>query len=109
MKDIQQLLGKKIRDLRTRRGMTQQQLGEKADLNYKYVGAIERGEKNPTLLNLVKLGGALDVQLHVLFVFDNVVDDPPLVRSKIEGFLEKASEKDLRTIYRIIEVVLNKL
>jgi|SRR5215469_8531574 len=47
---------------RRRRGWTQEQLADRADLNRGYLGAIERGERNPTLDSLVKLAAALEMR-----------------------------------------------
>jgi transcriptional regulator with XRE-family HTH domain len=42
-----------------------------AALHWTYVGGIERGERNPTLINVEKLARALDISLPELFSFDN--------------------------------------
>ena len=44
MDDIRKGLGKRIRFLRESKGLTQEVLGEKAELSYKFVGEVERGE-----------------------------------------------------------------
>ncbi|HEU4701289.1 MAG TPA: helix-turn-helix transcriptional regulator [Conexibacter sp.] len=41
-------LGRALLELRARRGLSQEQLGADADLHRNYVGAIERGDINPT-------------------------------------------------------------
>ncbi|MFN3477313.1 MAG: helix-turn-helix transcriptional regulator [Candidatus Methylomirabilales bacterium] len=42
-REARALLGRRIKALRVRRELTQEALGERAGLNYKYLGAIERG------------------------------------------------------------------
>lgn len=54
-------LGKEIRDLRRKRGLTQEQLAELADLSTPYVSHLERGTKNPSLAVLVRLADCLQV------------------------------------------------
>ncbi|KKD39925.1 helix-turn-helix domain-containing protein [Limnoraphis robusta] len=54
-------LGSNIRQLRIKQGLSQEQLAEKADLHRTYVGAIERGERNVSLDNIVALAHALGV------------------------------------------------
>ena len=44
-------------------------------MNYKYLGAIERGEKNPSIENLEKIAVALKVKLHELFLFEHETED----------------------------------
>jgi len=59
--------GKKVRELRKTKGLSQEELAYKADLHRTYIGMIERAEKNITLENIKKLANAFDVQLKVLF------------------------------------------
>ncbi|MGN6189250.1 MAG: helix-turn-helix domain-containing protein [Conexibacter sp.] len=56
-------LGAAVRELRARRGMSQEELGARADLHRNYVGAIERGEINPTFRVLLKLEDGLGLPL----------------------------------------------
>ncbi len=67
MDNIQKGLGKRIRTLRRKRTFTQEELGEKAGLSYKFVGEIERGEVNPSLDSLVRIANSLDVKVGDLF------------------------------------------
>jgi len=59
--------GKTLRELRTERGLSQWALADKAGLDHNYVGMIERGERNPAVVNVVKLAKALDVAPSELF------------------------------------------
>ncbi len=56
-------LGENIRNLRESQGVSQEELAEKADLDRTYVGGVERGERNLTILSTLKLCKALDVEL----------------------------------------------
>jgi transcriptional regulator with XRE-family HTH domain len=58
-----QALGAAVRELRARRGFSQEQLGFRGDLHRNYVGAVERGEINPTLRVMLKLCDGLMVPL----------------------------------------------
>ena len=53
--------GKRVRELRTARGWTQEQLAERADLNWLQVGHIERGASDPKLSTIWKLSKALGI------------------------------------------------
>lgn len=46
--------------------MSQEELGERAELHRTYIGGIERGERNVSLLNMEKIANALKVKLSVL-------------------------------------------
>jgi DNA-binding XRE family transcriptional regulator len=58
--------GAAVRELRARRGLSQEQLGLEGGLHRNYVGAVERGEINPTFRILLQLCRGLDVSLMVL-------------------------------------------
>ena len=60
-------LGEAIRRARSELGLSQEALAVDADLDRSYMGGIERGEHNLTVMNVVKIAGALRVQPSVLF------------------------------------------
>jgi transcriptional regulator with XRE-family HTH domain len=62
------VLGATVRELRARRALSQEELGSASGLHRNYVGAIERGEINPTFKILLKLSAGLRVKLSELFV-----------------------------------------
>ena len=49
-------IGKRIRKKRIESGLSQEALGEQCDLHRTYVGALELGEKNVTVITLMKIG-----------------------------------------------------
>jgi transcriptional regulator with XRE-family HTH domain len=57
------VLGMAVREVRARRGMTQEGLAFHSGLHRNYVGALERGEANPTFSTLLKALGGLRVSL----------------------------------------------
>jgi transcriptional regulator with XRE-family HTH domain len=60
------VFGRAVRELRARRFLTQAGLGEQAGLHRNYVGAIERGEINPTFRILRKLATGLQLPVSEL-------------------------------------------
>ncbi|MBF0548327.1 MAG: helix-turn-helix transcriptional regulator [Candidatus Riflebacteria bacterium] len=63
------LFGKRLKFFRKQRNWTQEKLAEKADLDRTYVASIERGERNISLLNIMKLSEALEIFPGELFKF----------------------------------------
>jgi transcriptional regulator with XRE-family HTH domain len=72
-KDVLQAFGFRVRQLRFNRGLSQEQFAERCGLHRTYIGAIERGERNVSLLNIEKIAIALGVKIVDLFV-DNMDD-----------------------------------
>ena len=60
-------LGCRIRNCRLSRGWTQEDLSERAGLSAKYIGEVERGEKNPTYLVLVQIADAIGIKPREFF------------------------------------------
>ena len=54
--------GERLREERLRKKLTQEELGRIAGMHRTYIGAVERGEKNLTLTNLLKIAKALKVK-----------------------------------------------
>ncbi|WP_438433662.1 helix-turn-helix domain-containing protein [Gorillibacterium sp. sgz500922] len=61
------IVGEKIRLLRTEKGISQEKLGEAANLNSNYIGQIERGEKSLSVFTLKKIAEGLSLSLEELF------------------------------------------
>lgn len=59
--------GRKIASLRSQAGLSQEKFAEKCNIHRTYIGAIERGEKSPTLETIEKLAKGLNVGISILF------------------------------------------
>ena len=100
------LMGRRLRSLRTARGLTQQALGERADVHYKFIGEVERGERFPSAEILFKLAAAMEIAPRDLLTFEHEVTDRKELLAAIIGKLGKADEKQLRLIHRLVDAVL---
>lgn len=60
--EIKQAFGARMRELRKARGLSQEELAFRCSLDRSYLGAIERGEKNVSLINIHRIAGALGVK-----------------------------------------------
>ncbi|HEV8573575.1 MAG TPA: helix-turn-helix transcriptional regulator [Dehalococcoidia bacterium] len=59
--------GDNVRQVRTERGLSQDELAVRSGSHRNYVGGIERGERNPTFLKVLALAEALEVDVGRLF------------------------------------------
>ena len=67
MEDIRIRFGKALRQRRGKLGMSQEEFADFCGLDRTYIGGIERGERNVSLVNIEKLARALQVSLPELF------------------------------------------
>jgi transcriptional regulator with XRE-family HTH domain len=65
--EILRLFGERLRELRTERNLSQEQLAELAGLDRNYIGQIERAERNVALVNIVRIARALEIEAGELF------------------------------------------
>lgn len=66
-KEINIKFGKRIASLRTQIGLSQEKFAERCNMHRTYIGAVERGEKSPTLITVEKFAKALNVKIADLF------------------------------------------
>ena len=59
--DLRVLFGKRVRELRMKRKLSQEKLAELSGLHHNYVGSVERGQRNVSLINIVKIARGLSV------------------------------------------------
>lgn len=76
---MQNNLGKRLKALRSERGLTLVQLGQQASLSASYLSQIERGVTMPSLARLTAIASALDAE--VRYFFEEDVSSPCVVRS----------------------------
>jgi len=63
MQDWRVVLGRNVRRIRQQRKLTQEQLAFEAEIDLTYVGGIERGRRNPSLMVMARIADALRVPL----------------------------------------------
>lgn len=98
-------IGRNIRKYRLMKKLRQEDLAEKADLSINYIGAIERGEKIPSLETLIVIINALGVSADMVLV--DVVDTGYAVKdSLLAEKLDKLSAKDRAKIYDVIDTMI---
>jgi len=64
---IKKLFGRAVRNARLRANLSQEELADAAGLDRTYIGGVERGERNPSLISLQKIASGLGTTLRDLF------------------------------------------
>jgi len=59
--DMRKLVGRNLKRIRERKGLTQEQLSEVSGFSQQYISGLERGGRNPTVVTLYELARALGV------------------------------------------------
>jgi transcriptional regulator with XRE-family HTH domain len=103
--DAKHLIGIRLKELRSRRNLTQEQLAERAGVNSKYINSIERGKENPTLDTFIKLAETLDVTIGEFFR-QLEIEDTEKRMSKIKSILDQASPEQQGLILEILSAIL---
>lgn len=103
--DILKQFCKQVRDLRKAQGLSQEELAEKADLHYTYIGGVERGERNLSLKSIERIAFALKIDIRELFM-----PHPPqkadAESNKIVGDIHNIlSSKEITTLRLIRQLV----
>lgn len=100
MDDILLKLGKRIRELRKKKELSQSRLAEMAGLNDKYLGEVERGSNNISVKNLGQIAAALGVETYELLDGAHEYEiDRKVITQKLHAIIEAASDEDLCAIY----------
>lgn len=103
MTELQKKFGARVRELRKRRGLTQEQLSEMLDIGVRSLGKIETGKSFPSCETLEKLFWALNTSSVELFNFEHLQPQKDLL-SLIIDMLDAHPDK-IPDVYKIIKAI----
>ncbi|MED1919447.1 helix-turn-helix transcriptional regulator, partial [Bacillus thuringiensis] len=111
MSSLRKLIGLRIKAIRKIRGLTQEDLGERAGLQYTYIGGIERGERNISLDSLDNILSALDISAVDLLKLDDInIDQETLEKNDLlklhKELLNQRDIEVIKMIHRITRDIL---
>ncbi|GJM70280.1 transcriptional regulator [Paenibacillus macerans] len=95
--------------LRKEKGLSQEALGEKGGFHFSYIGQVERGEKNVSLVNLAKIAEALEVNLIQLFAYvEEEMQITPMDHSiqEVVDMLREANDEKMRLAKNVLKEIL---
>ncbi len=106
MEKIVELVGNRIRELRKKSRLSQEELADMAKIHTAHLGRIERGEENPTLETIEKIIHALDISIGEFFNFNDYSENDFSV-NKIVTYLNGMTVEEREDVYRTVKI-LNK-
>jgi transcriptional regulator with XRE-family HTH domain len=104
--DIKRAVGKRIKIVRQRSGLTQDQLAEQVGLSPKYISGIERGVENPTMDILIRLAKMLGVEPYDLFLFGESEETEKALRKGIEKMVRETDREKLQLYFDVMRNIL---
>ena len=107
MSEIKKLLGKRIREVRILRNLTQEDLSELTDIGASSISKIESGYFHPTDENLDKIAKDLKIEPYKLYMFNHQKDTKTLI-SDLENILKSATEEEIKLVHRVVTSILDK-
>jgi transcriptional regulator with XRE-family HTH domain len=110
VKHVRQFLGQRLRTLRKQRLLSQERLGERANLSGKFIGEVERGEKSISIDSLYRVSVALEVPLRDLAdVADKHTPIPSVEVEKIFALVSgRRRPEDVRKAYNVLRAMFGR-
>ena len=101
-------IGRRIREARTKRGMTQEQLAERTDITIVYLSELERGLKLPSLTVFVSIAETLHVSTDSL-LRDDLESGKEYIYDDLTKKLERLSPKQRIAVSEIIDAYIRNI
>ncbi len=103
MKFDKEIIGKKIRQIRLEKDLSQEELSEKIDISPRHMCTIENGKSFPSIETFVKIAKALDIDINKFFNLTIKNDDN--LRDEICNMVQISSVSELHLIRDIIYAI----
>lgn len=110
MENLRKLFGQRLRSIRLAKGLTQEELAEKAGLHATYIGIIERGKQGASLDTIEKLAQALGVKEEKFFSFISrkyPIKEKEGLIINLENTLRRQKIEDIKKISQICKIFLS--
>ena len=103
MEDIKKLLGKRIKELRLKQGLSQEQLAEAVNIAERNISKIECGANFIRADKITKISNALKVPVNELFTFEHLKTQENLLEEIIDTI--KQNPEKIPEIYKVIKAI----
>ncbi len=105
-KTTKKLLGVRIKEIRKTRGLSQEQLSGKIDIDPKHLSRIESGRSFPSLDTLEKLANALQVEVKDFFEFAHEAKNTRELKEIISNLLKEVDDERLRLAVKVLRALV---
>jgi len=99
------LFGKRLRELREKRNMTQEELSNLLDIEWQHVSRLENGKNLPSCNILIKIAQVFDIDIRKLTEYE-YLDENINIDEAINKLLNLATNEQKKMFYKIIYTVL---
>ncbi|MFS0824349.1 helix-turn-helix domain-containing protein [Bacillus sp. 1P02SD] len=110
MSDFLKLVGEKVRFHRKEQGLTQEELADQSDLQNSYIGGVERGERNISLLTLEKIINSLNLSSETFFNYKDIdISEKNNINEIIkihESLIRSRNIDEIKSIHNITKEIL---
>ena len=105
MDEIKKLLGKRIKELRKERKLSQQELANLIEIDQRNLSNIECGITFPSK-SLLQIAGAFEISLKDLFDFEHLIIKRNDMISYIENKIKYLDDKSIKVIYKLVKSLI---
>ena len=106
MCSLKQQFGARIKELREKRGISQEKLAEIVGMESRHISRIETGKSFTKIENIYKIALTLNVDIDKLFSFKHKCNTE-FIKKDIINYLGKANKNQLELIYKMILSIFN--
>ena len=99
------LLGKKIAEIRTGKGLTQEKLAEMVNYSANHIAKLESARTNPSFDLLVKIAKAMSIPVKDLFDY-NDLNTPEYMKNDLLNTINKADNELIKLLYKFKKTLL---
>lgn len=103
MKEWSEQFGARIKIMRRSRGFSQEKLAEKATIDSKFLGQLERGQRTPSLGTVHRIAHGLNTSVRDLFDFNHHSRD---VKTELHELVDTLNDEVARKAFKLLKVLL---
>lgn len=99
---LKEMFGANFKNLRERKGYTQDKVSEGSELSPSYLSLVEQGKANPTLTTIEKLAKGLDMEVTDILNFAYSQSSPAEIRDRLVRLVWEADDKTLLGVHSAV-------